>query len=176
MISLREWPTDRVQIKLRSGIRLFVVLKCSPKPFSFLCCHLNLPPRCLTLSAGCSRPNPQCLSCLFPFPQGPMISQIKQENGAFNNRKQAHSFLMPSYTAQSSPAVSSGISWLVSAPVFAGWLSYATCFLWALHVDWWALEGVHTLELPHKSQVCGEDDYRWHISSRWLATTITQVL
>lgn len=50
MISLREWPTDGGQIKLRRGIWLLVVLNCSLKPFSFPCCHLNLSPRYLTLS------------------------------------------------------------------------------------------------------------------------------
>lgn len=149
MISLRGWLRDRGQIKLRKGIWLLVVLICSLKAsFSALYCHLNLSPRYLILSAGCSRPIRQWFSCLRLYPQGPMLSRIKQKNSAFNNLKQAHSSLIPSYTAQSSPAghwVVASVVWFQLQYLLAdSIMPHVTCFLWALHVDWWALE-----ELPH---------------------------
>ena len=44
----------------------------------------------LTLSAGCSRPICQGLCRLCPYSHGPMLSQIKQKNSAFNNLWHRH--------------------------------------------------------------------------------------
>lgn len=57
------------------------------------------------------------------------------------------------YTAQSSPTghwVVASLGWFLQQHLLAdSIMPHVTCFLWALHVDWWALEGLHTFKLPH---------------------------
>lgn len=135
MIPLREWHTERGQIKQWRGIWLLSVPNCCLKPpFFFPFFHLNLSPRYVTLSAGRSRPIRQCLSCLRPQPGAPCYLKLKRKTVLliiWNRHIPLSDTIL--YSSQLSRwALSSGITWLIFSTAFAGWLNYATCHMFPL--------------------------------------------